>query len=50
MAIYAINETFSKEEWDILQAIKLKSGLTWKKFILEAAQDWDRVEKQDHLH
>ncbi len=42
MTLNAINETFSKEEWEVLQAIKLKSKLTWHNFIISAAKDWDK--------
>lgn len=46
MPIYGINETFSEEEWDELQAIKIRSGLTWHNFIIKASKDWDRINRE----
>lgn len=50
MAIYGINEKFSKEEWEILQSIKLRSGLTWHNFIMKVAKDWAESKDKTIYH
>ncbi len=43
-----INETFTDEEHEELSSIKEYSGLNWHDFIVEAAKDWMRCEKEDN--
>jgi len=41
MAIQAIHEKFDETEWNELQDIKKRAGLTWHDFILQSARRFD---------
>ena len=37
-----INETFTDEEFEAIEAIKKESGLTWRQFIYESATNYNK--------
>ena len=43
---HTCDRAFTKEEWKELVSIRQVSGLNWHDFIVEAAKDWMRCEKE----